>query len=353
MNTLNKLENFFGKISVQFKKYPLLPFITFGALIMLIAFMPGLNMIRWSTMSVFAYIVIYTVVALGLNILLGFSGLISLGTAGFVGAGALGTSVFMNMGFPFGIAVILALVCAGLIGALIGIFSLKVDGIYLAIATLFVGEILSQIYTQISIFGGESLSFESIKLFGFLELSNNPQQDRVVLFILITIAMTICMLIMHNIVKSRTGRALMAMSRSQHAAQAMGVSLIKYRLTAFILATLFATFGGALYTLYFQNVPTRAWTLDLSLFIIAMVVVGGFKSIIGTFLGAFIIHGVPNLYLKDYFGDISYIFSGVLIILVILFYPNGFVYIWYDIKRLYYKFKIRISKRQVKPNDKG
>jgi branched-chain amino acid transport system permease protein len=78
-----------------------------------------------------------------------------------------------------------------------------------------------------------------------------------------------------------------------------------------------------------------------------MVVVGGFKSIYGTFLGVVIIHGIPNLILKDLFGDISYIFSGLLIILVIIFYPNGFVYIWVDLKKWYYKLKLKMQHKEV------
>ena len=347
MNFLNKIENFFGNLSKRITHYPVVPFILFGIVIASIGFLPHTGLMRWGTMGVFAYIVIFSVVAMGLNLLLGFSGLISLGTAGFVGAGALGLGVFINMGFPFEIAAILVLVIAGSIGALIGLFSLKVEGIYLAIATLFVGEILRQIYTQVEIFGGQAIRIGSIRFFGFINLSMINQMQRSFLFLMITVFMVLMMIIMHNIVKSKTGRALMAMSRSQHAAQAMGISLIKYRLTAFVLATLFATFGGIMYGLYYQNVPTTAWTLDLSLFIIAMVVVGGLKSIFGTFLGVFIIHGIPNLWLKNYFGDISYIFSGILIILVIIFYPYGFVYIWYDLKRIYYKAKARWAKKQV------
>jgi len=136
----------------------------------------------------------------------------------------------------------------------------------------------------------------------------------------------------------------MSMSRSEHAAQAMGVSLLKYRLTAFITATLYATSGGILYALYFQNAPTRAWTLNISLLIIAMVVVGGFKSILGTFLGAIIIYGLPNLLLKDLLGDISYVFSGALIIVVILFYPRGFVFVGQDIRRLFSRLKTKAGK---------
>src|SRR6056297_972457 len=268
------------------RERPALQFVLLGAILLVFAVLPHLGLMRFSTMSIFAYTGIYTVVALGMNILLGFSGLISLGTAGFIGAGALGMGVFLGMGLPFELAALVVLVISGSLGALIGLFSLKVESIYLAIATLFIGEILRQIYTSVPIFGGEFISIGPVKLFGFLELNQILQQQRSVLYAIIILVLVAAMVLMHNLVKSRTGRALMAMSRSEHAAQAMGVSLLKYRLTAFITATVYATSGGILYALYFQNAPTRAWTLNISLLIIAMVVVGGFKSIIGTFLGA-------------------------------------------------------------------
>lgn len=350
---LTKIEQLLSPFSAKLKKHPNLSFVVFGLLLGLFALFPHLDIMKWGTMSIIAYITIYAVTALGLNILLGFSGLISLGTAGFIGAGALGTGVFLEMGFPFELAVLFVLVISGSLGALIGLFSLKVDGIYLAIATLFVGEILRQIYTQIPIFGGQAIQISGgIKLFGFIELSQIIQTQRSILFVLLVVIMVLMMIAMNNIIKSKTGRALLAMSRSEHAAQAMGISLLKYRLTAFILATLFATVGGIMYAMYFQTIPTTAWNLDLSLFIIAMVVVGGFKSIYGTFLGAFIIHGIPNLILKDLLGDVSYIFSGVLIIVVIIFYPNGFVYIWVDIKKGYYKLKAKLQKKDVTTDGK-
>ncbi|MFP4483623.1 MAG: branched-chain amino acid ABC transporter permease [Spirochaetaceae bacterium] len=318
---------------------PILHFAGLGVVLLVFAVLPHLGVMRFSTMSVFAYTAIYTVVALGMNILLGFSGLISLGTAGFIGAGALGVGVFLQMGLPFEVAAVLTLLISGSLGALIGLFSLKVESIYLAIATLFIGEILRQIYTSVPIFGGEFIAIGPVELFGFIELNQILQGQRSILYAIVVAVLFLMMVLMHNLVKSRTGRALMAMSRSEHAAQAMGISLLKYRLTAFVTATLYATAGGILYALYFQNAPTRAWTLNISLLIIAMVVVGGFKSIIGTFVGAIIIYGLPNLVLKDLLGDISYVFSGGLIILVILFYPKGFVFVGHDIKRVFTRRK--------------
>ncbi len=320
-------------LTAAIRQRPLLQFALLTVALLVIAVLPHLGLMRFSTMSIFAYTAIYTVVALGMNILLGFSGLISLGTAGFIGAGALGMGVFLRMGLPFEVAAVIVLAISGSLGALIGLFSLKVESIYLAIATLFVGEILRQIYTSIPIFGGEFIRIGAVRLFGVLELNQIFQVQRSILYAIIVAVLFGFMVLMHHLVASRTGRALMAMSRSEHAAQAMGVDLLKYRLIAFVTATLYATTGGILYALYFQSAPTRAWTLNVSLLVIAMVVVGGFKSIVGTFLGAIIIYGLPNLLLKDLLGDISYVFSGALIIVVILFYPRGFVYVGHDVRK--------------------
>lgn len=345
INVIDKISETLRKLTSPLHGKPQLQYITFGLVFALVGLLPHLDIIKWGTMGIFAYIGIYTIIALGLNLLLGFSGLISLGTAGFVGAGALGIGVFLSLGWPFELAVIAVILISAAIGGLIGLFSLKVDGIYLAIATLFVGEILNQIYKQVPIFGGQAIQIGSIKFLGFIELSMIDQTNRSILFVMIAIVMGLFMALMHNIVHSKTGRALLAMSRSEHAAQAMGISLMRYRLIAFMSATTFATVGGIMYAIFFQNVPTTQWTLELSLFIIAMVVVGGFKSIYGTFLGVIIIHGVPNLFLKDLFGDISYIFSGILIIIVIIFYPRGFIYIGVDVKKWYHKMKQKIIKR--------
>ncbi len=332
-------------LTAALRYHPVLQYSLLAVALLTLGVLPHLGMMRFSTMSIFAYTAIYTVVALGMNILLGFSGLISLGTAGFIGAGALGMGVFLQMGFPFEVAVVFVLAISGALGALIGLFSLKVESIYLAIATLFIGEILRQIYTSVPIFGGEFIRIGAVRLLGVVELNQILQVHRSILYGIVVVVLFLFMVLMHHLVKSRTGRALMAMSRSSHAAQAMGVNLLKYRLIAFVTATLYATTGGILYALYFQSAPTRAWTLNISLLIIAMVVVGGFKSIVGTFLGAIIIYGLPNLLLKDLLGDISYVFSGALIILVILFYPRGFVYVGHDMIQAVRSLRMRRRRR--------
>ncbi|MCK5219143.1 branched-chain amino acid ABC transporter permease [bacterium] len=350
---INWLKEFFspkGIMSTSFKNSPPLRYVLFGLSLCIAPLLIKYEIMEYSTLSVIATILIYAIVALGLNLLLGFSGLISLGTAGFVGFGAYGIVYFSNeFELTFFAATIITLIIAGLIGALIGLFSLKVEGIYLAIATLFIGEIFLQIFRQVTWFTG-GFSGQRFHYPQFNFIFKIYEMDRNITYIFLVVMLVLTMIIIYNIVNSRTGRALMAMSRSEHAAQAMGISLLKYRLVAFISATLFATLAGVLYVSFFRYVEPTAWNLNLSLLIIAMVVVGGFKSIFGTFIGAFIIYGVPNLWLKEFFQSVSglsYIFSGILIIVVIMFYPYGAVYIWYDMKKLYYKLKLRLKKKVI------
>jgi branched-chain amino acid transport system permease protein len=136
------------------------------------------------------------------------------------------------------------------------------------------------------------------------------------------------MMLTYNVVHGQLGRALHAMRSSEVAAQAMGVNVLKYKLLAFALATLYAGLGGALYLFFLKSSYPSTWNLFLSLNVIAMVVVGGLRSIFGTVAGAFVIFAVPELILKKLpvIGDISglpYIFSGVLVVVIIMFFPQG------------------------------
>jgi branched-chain amino acid transport system permease protein len=139
----------------------------------------------------------------------------------------------------------------------------------------------------------------------------------------------------------RLGRALNAMRGSEAASQAMGVNLLNHRLIAFALATIYASIAGVLYVHFVRYSFPTVWSLKLSLDFLAMIVIGGLRSIYGTLLGAFIVFAVPDLFLKQlpYFNQMSYVLNGVLIILVVIFYPNGLIYAGHDIKRFVQKFK--------------
>jgi len=340
------------KIKTNILKNPHIQFIIFGIALALVPALASAGVIKSSYVTIIGGTLIYAIAALGFNILLGYSGLITLGTAGFMGLAAyISAYVTVNMKLPFEAALILAILIPTLIGILVGLVSLKIEGIYLAIATLCVSEILRKTFEELEFFtngfSGKSASYP--QLLGFLKLNKTTTYYLIVLVLIIIIMLT------YNMMNGQLGRALNAMRGSEAASQAMGVNLLKYRLVAFALATIYASAAGVLYVHFIRFSYPSTWTLKLSLDFMAMVVIGGLRSIYGTVLGAFIVFAVPDMFLKEipYFNQLSYVFNGVLIILVIMFYPNGLIYIGNDVKKLISKFKKKEDKYESRENAAG
>jgi branched-chain amino acid transport system permease protein len=299
-------------------------FILFGVALGLIGASQSLGIIKASTLGYLGNVLIYAVVALGLNLLLGYSGLITLGTAGFMGFGSYLAAYFTSdMDISFWGALLIAIIVPTLFGVVIGFVSLRIEGIYLAIATLCVSEILLKTFEEAEeLTGGMQGKKASYpNLFGF-------QLDRLTTYILLVVVLVLIMMLTYNLVNGQMGRAFHAMRGSEVAAAAMGVNLLKYRLISFALATAYAGLGGALYAFFIKFTYPSVWNINLSLYVLAAVVIGGMRSIYGTVIGAFVVWAVPDLILKNLpiIGKISgvpYIFNGILIIVVIMFYPNG------------------------------
>lgn len=306
-----------------------------------------------STVTTVAQILIYSIAALGLNLLMGYSGLISLGTAGFMGLGAyLAAYLFSDMGLSFWIGLLVAIIVPTIIGVLVGLVSLRIAGLYLAIATLCVSEILLKTFEQFdTVTGGmrgKNIAYPPI--FGMLN-SGAKQKDLIYYFLIIVLV--IVMALTWCLVNGQFGRALHAMRGSEAAAQAMGINLLKYRLIVFGMATAYAGLAGALYVFFVRSAYPTTWVLTLSLNLLAAVVIGGFRSIYGTVLGAFVVWAMSDLILKDLMkslaalfpnvaflsnpSNLAYMLTGILIILVVLFYPNGLINIFADIRNLFRK----------------
>lgn len=311
-------------LATRTARNPHAQYVVFGLLLATLPLLAQSGLMKTSTLMTLGFTLIYAIVAMGLNLLLGYSGLISLGTAGFMGLGAyLAAYVKDDLGLGFWVAVLAALVVPTVIGILVGVVSLRVRSIYLAIATLCISEILLKTFEQAEWFTRGTAGKQSTYpvLFGI-------KADRSMTFLVIVVALVLVMMLTHNIVGGQLGRALHAMRSSEVAAQAMGVNVLVYKLFAFAVATLYAGLGGALYLFFLKSSYPSTWNLFLSLNVIAMVVVGGLRSIFGTVAGAFVIFAVPELVLKELpvIGDVSglpYIFSGVLIVVVIMFFPQG------------------------------
>lgn len=304
-------------------------FILLGLALSTLPFMASMRWINNGTVTIIGTTVIYAIAALGLNVLLGFSGLVSLGTAGFMGLAAyISAYVTETMNLPFEVALLAAIVIPTLIGILVGILSLKFEGIYLGIATLVVAEIFREIFINVTeLTGGASgANAGRPELLGFLKLSRNG------MYYLIIVSMVIVFILIHNLMRGHLGRALNAMRGSEAAAQAMGVNVFKYRLIAFAIATILASLSGVLYVHYIGLAYPTTWNLMLSLDFLAMIVVGGFRSITGTLVGSFIIYGMTELFLKPIpaLANIAPVVKGILIIIFILYNPYGLANIGYQ-----------------------
>lgn len=316
-------------------------YIVFGLILCLLPLLVEIGVMKYAYLTIVASILIYSIVALGLNLLVGYSGLVSLGTAGFMGLGTyLASYITSDMGLPFELSLIISIAVPMLIGLFTGLVSLRIEGYYLAIATLAIAEILRKVFVEFDVvtggFSGKKAQYPT--LLGFLKLDRNGT------FILIVVALVVVMIITHNLINSYTGRALLSMRGSEAAAQAMGINIFKYRLLAFAIAVGYSGLGGVLYMHFVKYTYPNAWSLSLSLNLLAVIVIGGLKSIPGTILGAFIVFGVPDLILKNLpligqIDGLSYIFNGILIIVVVLFYPNGVINIKDNIKKLYHRVK--------------
>lgn len=279
----------------------------------------------------------YAIAAIGINLLLGYAGLVSLGTAGIMGLGAYLTIIFMvDFNWSFIMALVAAIVFCVIVGLLIGFIACRVSGWYLAIATLAIAEMLRNIFTNSRLkplTGGSdgrsgTLPFE--KFFG----KEFTEKHMLVLMIVV---LTIIMIFTLRLFKSYYGRAMLTMSGSEPAAQTMGVNLTRYRLLAFAIATAYTALAGVFYATASNEAfvaPTK-WILFLSLNLFAVVIVGGLCSISGTLIGTFIMYTLVDMWLKTLWQGVEnliYILSGVLIIVVSVFWPGGIIALFFKLK---------------------
>jgi len=315
-------------------KNPYFRFLLFGVVLCLLPLFTRAGLLKSSYIINIGGVLIYAIAAMGLNLLLGYSGLISLGTAGFMGLGAyISAYVTRDLGLPFIVAIALTILIPLAIGILVGLVSLRISGLYLAIATLCVSEILRKTFEELDVFtggfSGHKADYPTIFGVGF---------SREGTYLLLSVILVLIMILTYNLTNGSLGRALHAMRGSEVAAQAMGVNLLKYRLIAFALATVYASLAGSLYVFLIKFTYPSVWILGMSLNILAVVVIGGMRSIYGTVLGSFVVFAIPDLVLKrlPVIGAIDgmpYIFNGILIIVVIMFYPQGLVQLLSDLKR--------------------
>ena len=310
-----------------FFRHPLSQIILFVIILAVIQLLSMAGIVSNSLVFAIGNTLIYAIIAIGFCLLLGYSGLASLGTAGFIGLGAYSAFyVVQEMGMPYIAALVVTLAVSIGIGVVVGFISLRIEGIYLAILTLGLAKIIRNLLMAMR--STIQIEIENVRLFGLLMDTRGG-------YFLILLTFAVLFWVTANLINSPAGRAMLAMKNSTSAAQAMGISLMKYRLLAFVISTVFAAIGGLLYMMYVRTMTTATstlLTLTTSLNILGAVIIGGAKSLWGTTFGVFIIYGIQSMFLSriPFFIEnpaFMTMVTGVLIILVVMFFPGGFAQI--------------------------
>ncbi|MBM3554713.1 MAG: branched-chain amino acid ABC transporter permease [Alphaproteobacteria bacterium] len=274
---------------------------------------------------------------LGLMVLVGYTGQVSLGHAAFLGIGAYAEAVLLGYGVPFPLSLVLAALISGFVGVLVAIPALRLVGLYLAIATFAFLIIIQEVLARWeSVTGGNNgLRVPDMVLFGH-ELSEDWQKYYVVL-----ICTVLCFLAVINLLRSPTGRAMVAIRDSEIAAQSLGVNVARVKTFAFFLSAAITGLSGALFAHKASFLSPEAFGIIASLNLLVIVVVGGLGSLHGAVFGAIILVAVPQLLsiAKDHLppaiagtpGLEAGVF-GLILVLTILFEPLGMYGRWMKIK---------------------
>lgn len=283
--------------------------------------------------------------AIGLNILTGFTGQISIGVGAFLGVGGYTSAILTSTyGLSFWISLPLAGIVTALIGGLFGVPSLRLKGLYLAIATLAAQVIILFVISRWdSLTGGTAGMVLNRPKVGDVSLTSNTQY-----YYLCVIILLLTVLYATNLLRTRTGRAFLAVRDRDIAAQIMGINLFKYKVMAFVISSFFVGISGALLAHYTMIVSPELYNFHVSIEYLAMILIGGLGSVFGSILGAAFITLLPVLLgsfvdvLAAFMPDFYQLFSafkdfvfGAVIILFLIFEPGGLAHIWLNFKKYF------------------
>jgi branched-chain amino acid transport system permease protein len=287
---------------------------------------------------------IYALAALGLNLLTGYAGLLSLGTGGFMAVGAY-AAFKLTMAFPWlniVVVFLLAGVIAALVGVLFGIPSLRIKGFYLAVATLAAQFFLIWLFNKVGWFVNYASSGTATApprtMLGVMV--TGPQAPAPVRYLVALGLVVLLALVAKNLVRGRVGRSWMAIRDRDIAAEIIGIKPLETKLLAFAVSSFYCGVAGAeLLFLYLGSVETLAFDINLSFLVLFMVIIGGLGSVLGSFLGAaFIIlvpifltnvpHWIGLAMRTDTQKQIELMIFGGLIVFFLIVEPNGLARLW-------------------------
>jgi branched-chain amino acid transport system permease protein len=259
------------------------------------------------------------VIAVGLNLLMGYAGQVSLGHAAFYGLGAYATAICTTrFGLPIPAGMAIGVVLATAVAWIVAVPTLKLRGHYLAMATLGFGIIVSIVFNEsVGLTGGPSgyVGIPRLALFGY-----GFDSDRSY-YTLLAVVLSLVVLGALSIMHSRTGRALRALHGSEKAAASLGIDIAAHKRFVFVLSAALAALAGVLYAHYLSFIAPASFGFSASVQFVVMVVLGGMANVWGSVAGAFFLTALPEA-LRG-FEDVDILVYGAILVLTVLFLPDG------------------------------
>jgi len=300
------------------------------------------------TLNTVNHIAITIVALLGVSILTGMTGLITLGQAAFMAVGAYSMTLMIEFwGWSFWAAVPVATLFTGLVGIIVGLPSIRIKGFYLAMATLAAQFIIPWVIMNVrpDLTGGtDTITVPAPSIGGFKFISQES-----IFYLCMTVAV-LATYFTRNLQRSRFGRAFVAIRDNDLAAEIMGIGIIRYKLLAFFLCSLYAGLAGCLYAIWMRGLSVEHFTLNESIWYLGMLIVGGMGSVPGVVFGAILIRGlnILVLYIGPYVGNyfdattataielgMGPIVFGLVVLGFLIFEPRGLARIFERFKAFY------------------
>ncbi len=296
---------------------------------------------HYTTLMIF--IGIYTIVTVGLCLLMGYTGQVSLGQAAFFGMGAY-ISAILSKTYAVNpwLAMLIAAIMTGAFAYIIGYPIFRLKGNYLAMATLGLGLIMWILFRQLGRFTGGPDGMSGIPYLSVGGFVFNTPFKR---YFLVWFFCLAAMLVSQNIVRSRTGRALRAIHGSEAASESIGINVDQFKVKILALSAVYASLAGSLFVYHLRFVSPQSFDFMASVKLVVMAVIGGLASVWGAIFGAGATRALSDELLLR-FGQWDIVVYGLILVLVMIFMPEG---LFVKLKELYERFRLRYGRREAQP----
>ncbi|MFH1092391.1 MAG: branched-chain amino acid ABC transporter ATP-binding protein/permease [Pseudomonadota bacterium] len=312
-----------------------------GAAVVIIIVAPVLLASHEYVLSVLNFSGIYAIVLLGLYILTGYCGMLSLGHGAFFGLGAYSSAIItLKYGLPAELGLAVGIIVTGVIAFCIGLPTTKLTFFHLALVTMGMCVIINILFEEQVWLTGGSMGLKSIpalSLAGF-KISTTANYFRLVWLVLLPLA-----LFTRNLADSNLGRAFRAIKEDEVAARSSGINTARVKNLAFVMSAVYAAIGGSIYAHYVGFIDPHGFGLISSFNLITMIFIGGDMSILGPILGGLLFQALPMV--LNVVQEYSILIMGVILLVVILFMPRGLAG---GVETLF-KWVIQIPRRQERP----